>query len=163
MASKRPQVCDRLEIKTIYKWLTQSVRDNCYVALKILSAHASREIEEGRLKERDILRKVSSASPTHHGYNHVVHLFHEFEFESFAGHHVCFVTDVLSYSVPSLQKEMSDPRLPLKFILRLVKHVLKGLEYLHDECNIVHSGMSYTILTADINDRANRVTRFKTW
>ena len=45
---------------------------------------------------------------------------------------------------------MSDPRLPLKFILRLAKHVLKGLEYLHDECNIVHSGMSFIVFHCTI-------------
>ena len=82
------------------------------------------------------------AAPCHHGFQHVVHLLHEFIFDSFAGQHICFVTDVLSYSVPSLQTQLSDRRLPLKFILRLTKHILKGLEYLHDECEIVHSGMS---------------------
>ncbi|PAV18716.1 kinase [Pyrrhoderma noxium] len=122
-------------------WLARDRKYQRYVAIKILSAYASGEIKEGRLSEREILRKVSNASPTYHGYNHVVHLLHEFEFESFAGHHICFVTDVFSYSVSSLQSQLSDPRLPLKFILRLVKHVLKGLEYLHDECNIVHSDL----------------------
>ena len=82
------------------------------------------------------------AAPCHHGFQHVVHLLHEFTFDSFAGQHICFVTDVLSYSVPSLQTQLSDRRFPLKFILRLTKHILKGLEYLHDECEIVHSGMS---------------------
>jgi len=50
--------------------------------------------------------------------------------------------DILSYSVSSLKTQLNDPRLPLKFILRLTKHVLKGLEYLHDECGIIHSGVS---------------------
>lgn len=122
-------------------WLARDRKHDRHVALKILSAHASKEIEAGRLKERDILRKVSSVAPLHHGFNHVIHLLDEFTFESFAGRHNCFVTDVLSYSVPGLQGQLSDPRLPLKFILRLAKHVLKGLEYLHDECKIVHSDL----------------------
>ena len=126
-------------------------------------AHASKENEEGRLRERDILRKVSSVAPTHRGFSHVVHSFHEFTFESFAGHHICFVTDVLSYDIFKLPYNLFPGRLfPPGFVLLLAKHVLKGLEYLHNECNIVHSGMSYTISTADINDGANRVSRFKT-
>ncbi|EJC99394.1 kinase-like protein [Fomitiporia mediterranea MF3/22] len=135
-------------------WLTRDCKDDRFVALKILSSHASREIEAGRLKERDILRKVSSAAPSHHGYQHIVHLLHEFEFESFAGRHICFVTDVSSYSVPNLLKELPDQRLPLKFILRLTKHVLKGLKYLHNECKVVHSDLkpgNLLLLLSDID------------
>jgi serine/threonine-protein kinase SRPK3 len=126
------------------RWLIRMNREDRHVALMALSAHASREIEAGRLRERELLRKVTNASPLHHGFKHVIHLSHEFAFESFAGQHICFVTDVLSYSVPSLQNQLADPRLPLEFILRLTKHVLKGLEYLHDECKVIHSGMFYT-------------------
>ena len=61
-------------------------------------------------------------------------------FREFHGNHICIVTDVLSYSVSNLKKELLDPRLPLKFILRIVKHVLKALEYLHHICRVIHSG-----------------------
>jgi len=135
-------------------------RDNRNVALKVLSAHASREIEAGRLRECDLLQKVTSTSPLHRGFKHVIHLLHEFTFESFAGRHICFVIDVLSYSVPSLQSELSDPRLPLKFVLRLTEDVLKGLEYLNDECKVVHSGISYTFLVI-VTDGSNYLTDLK--
>ena len=141
MVGKRPQVRIMSVNRYLSKWLNRSIRDKCHVALKILTAHASREVEEGRLRERDILRTVSSTAPAHHGYNYVLHLSHEFTFESFAGHHICFVTDVLSYSVYRLPFRFFDPRPSLKFILRLTKHVLKGLDYLHDKCKIVHSGI----------------------
>jgi serine/threonine-protein kinase SRPK3 len=135
-------------------------RERRHVALKILTAYASREIEAGRLRERELLRKATSASPLHHGFKHVIHLSHEFAFRSFVGQHICFVTDVLSYNVPTLQKEIDDPRLPLELILRLTKHVLKGLEYLHDECRMIHSGMFYTPLIVDIG-RSNHLTDLK--
>jgi serine/threonine protein kinase len=118
------------------------IRENRHVAIKILSAYASRKVDAGHLRELDILRTITTAAPSHQGFHHVIHLLHEFTFESFHGSHICFVTDVLSFSVPNLQKELPDSRLPLKFILRLVKHVLKALEYLHDTCEIVHSGTS---------------------
>jgi serine/threonine-protein kinase SRPK3 len=67
--------------------------------------------------------------------------------------------NVLSYSVPSLQKQLSDRRLPLQFILRITKHVLKGLEYLHDECQIIHSGMSSSFRL--VTRRCNYLTDLK--
>ena len=107
----------------------------------MLSTFASREITEGRLAELEMLQRVTNASPLHHGSTHVIRLLHEFTFESFVGHHICFVTDALSYSVSSLKGFLTDPRLPLRLILGLTKQVLKGLEYLHEECGIIHSGM----------------------
>ena len=59
--------------------------------------------------------------------------------------------DVFSYSVSSLQNQLPDPRLPLKFVLRLTKDILKGLEYLHDECKVIHSGMFHAPLPAVVS------------
>jgi len=140
--------------------LTRVNRNDRHVAIKVLSAYASREIEAGRLGERELLRKVTNTSPLHRGFKHVIHLLHEFAFESFVGKHICFVTNVLSYSVPSFQRELEDPRVSVGFILRLTKDVLKGLEYLHDECKIIHSGMFYASLAAVIG-RSNCLTDLK--
>jgi len=142
VVGERPQVRPNNRRFSLNKRLIRVNRDGRHVALKVLSSYASREVEAGRLGERDILRKITTASPLHRGFEHVVHLSHEFTFESYVGQHICFVMDVLSYSVPSLQSQLADPRLPLRFILRLTKHVLKGLEYLHDECKVIHSGVS---------------------
>jgi len=139
VVGERPQVRSKNYRPPLDKQLIQVNRDCRYVALKVLSSYASREVEAGRLRERDLLRKITDTSPTHRGFAHVIHLSYEFTFESYVGQHVCFVMDVLSYSVPSLQSQLADPRLPLRFIL--TKHVLKGLEYLHDECKVIHSGM----------------------
>ena len=142
VVGERPRVRSNSYRFSIEKRLILVNRDGRHVALKVLSSYASREVEAGRLKERDILREITNASPLHRGFEHVIHLSHEFTFESYAGQHICFVMDVLSYSVPSLQSQLTDRRLPLRFILRLTKHVLKGLEYLHDECKVIHSGTS---------------------
>jgi len=125
----------------LYRLLIRIYREDRHVALKLLSSYASKEIEAGRLREREILRKIASAAPLHPGFQHVVHLLEELEFESSLGRHICFITNVLCHNVPGIQSEPPGQRIPLKVILRLVKHVLKGLEYLHDECNVVHSGM----------------------
>ena len=69
---------------------------------------------------------------------------------SFAGKHICFVTDMLSYSVPSLQSQLDDPQLPFKYIIRLTKEILKGLEYLRDERKIIHSDTFYAFSAVGI-------------
>jgi len=128
------------------KRLIRVDRYDYHVALKVLSSYASREIETGRLRERDILRKITNSAPLHPGFQHVVHLLHEFAFESSLGQHICFVTNVLCYNVTGLQRELGGPQPHLKFIMRLTKDVLKGLEYLHDKCEVIHSGTSCVIL-----------------
>ena len=54
--------------------------------------------------------------------------------------------NVLCYNVTGFQRELGGILLPLELILRLAKHVLKGLEYLHDKCKVVHSGTSCVVL-----------------
>ena len=85
----------------------------------------------------------------------MVHLLDEFAFESFLGRHICFVTNVLCYNVPGLQGEMDDLLFPLRFILHLTKQILKGLEYLHDECDVVHSGMPLTVFIGRSDHRVD--------
>lgn len=136
------------------------IRADRHVAIKVLSAHASSEVESGRLRELDLLRKVTNASPLHHGSGHVVQLFHEFSFDSFAGRHICFVMDVLSYSISSLRSQLNNQRFPLRFILRIAKDVLKGLDYLHNECQIVHSGVSAFLFPISTG-RCNYLTDLK--
>jgi len=155
VVGERPQVRSNNYRFSLDKWPIRVNRKGRHVALKVLSSYASREVEAGRPRERDILRKITNASPLHRGFAHVIHLSHEFTFESYTGQHICFVMDVLSYSVPSLQSQLADPRLPLRFILRLTKHVLRGLEYLHDECKVIYSGMSCVPIAVGIGSTHN--------
>ncbi|KAF8812625.1 hypothetical protein BYT27DRAFT_6403795 [Phlegmacium glaucopus] len=66
-------------------WLARDRKENRHVALKILSVHASREVDAGRLRELSILRTIAAAAPSHQGFHHVLHFLHEFTFESFYG------------------------------------------------------------------------------
>ena len=45
------------------------------------------------------IQNVAKTSSLRQGFQHVIHLLHEFTFETSAGQHVYFVTDVLSYNV----------------------------------------------------------------
>jgi serine/threonine-protein kinase SRPK3 len=103
-----------------------------HVALKILSAHATggRRGVSPRITVT-ILRAITATDASHPGHGLVVHLLHEFTFDSFYGKPICFVTDVLRLSVTNMKKLLlPDPRLPLRIVLLIVKHALKALEYL---------------------------------
>lgn len=118
-----------------------TLRENRHVALKLLSAYATRAHEVGQLHdELAVLARIASAAPAHAGYAHVNRLLHQFAFDSHAGHHTCFVLGVTACDVAALQDRQRDRRLPLRSILRLTHDVLQGLRYLHDECGIVHCG-----------------------
>ncbi|OCH94721.1 kinase-like protein [Obba rivulosa] len=122
-------------------WLAKDQKLQKSVAIKMLTAFGSREIQLGRMKEMEMLKKIASANPSHPGFRHVGKLLHDFEFNSFAGTHVCAVTDVLSFDVPGLLIHSNESRLPLKLVLKLVRDTLKGLSYLHDECKIIHTDL----------------------
>ena len=70
---------------------------------------------------------------------------HEFYWTARLSCLVSVVTDVLSYSVQSLQD-----RLPFEFILRFTTRVSQGLEYLHDEYGTVYSGAFLVFLVDTI-------------
>ncbi|GJJ08243.1 hypothetical protein Clacol_002452 [Clathrus columnatus] len=123
-------------------WLARDRLNDRHVALKILSAYGSKRTATGQLTESKVLARLASSNPSHRGFPHVLPFLEEFTFESFAGQHVCFVTEPLSFNVPTLRSYLPNKVFPLKLILNLVEDLLKGLEYLHDECGIVHSDLS---------------------
>ena len=118
-------------------------RDDRRVALKVLSAHALREIEPGWLRERYLLRRAT-----------IYHLFITDSNTSsvsrtssdskvppastFASSRTCSAT---AFQVCKPSSPTHD--FPSKLRLRLTKHVLKGLESLHDEYKVIHSGTSH--------------------
>lgn len=58
------------------------------------------------------------------------------------------ITEVLGYSlnyIRNLGKD-GDRRVQTGVVKRVVKQVLRGLEYLHDVCGIVHTGNHFTHL-----------------
>lgn len=42
--------------------------------------------------------------------------------------------------VSFLQQRFDDEKLPTFYVKFVVKFLLRGLEYLHDECHVVHTG-----------------------
>ena len=60
------------------------------------------------------------------------------------GDHVSLVTDVCGSDTLQLQESQPNGALPVHVIKRIIKHTLLGLDYLHRECGVIHTGKSQT-------------------
>ena len=118
-------------------------REQKHVAIKILSAHATKLAESKQLAEIDIcgtLQHESATSPPDPGLRYVVQPLDIFTFEGSAGKHFCVVTEPFAYSLSALFDVMGTKQLPLKRIMEWLKFTLLALRFLHDTCGIVHAG-----------------------
>ena len=116
-----------------------------YVAVKVLTVHATACVLDGLLVEADSLRTIKSANPDHPGYRHCLHLYDASYDESYHGPHICLVTNLLGANVISLRRLQPNGRavIPVAVTKRIIKQTLLALDYLHRECKLVHTGMCF--------------------
>ncbi|OCH96308.1 kinase-like protein [Obba rivulosa] len=129
-------------------WLARDRGEESFVALKILTCEATGTMSPGpnqRSDEQRMLEKIGSAQPTHPGFQHTLKYHDSFQFKGPHGMHCCLVTEALGYSLDYLRKsrDEGDRRVPPSIVKKVVKQVLLGLDYLHQECGIVHSDLKH--------------------
>lgn len=93
--------------------------------------------------ETEILSKISEASrqSSHGGSAHVLHLLDKFKHRGPNGEHVCLVFDVLGHHLDFQTARYEDGKLPVKAVKIIARQLLLGLDYLHRECGIIHTGI----------------------
>lgn len=93
--------------------------------------------------ETEILSKISEVSrqSSHGGSAHVLHLLDKFKHRGPNGEHVCLVFDVLGHHLDFQTARYEDGKLPVKAVKIIARQLLLGLDYLHRECGIIHTGM----------------------
>lgn len=92
--------------------------------------------------EMEILSKIGEASRqvSHEGRNHVLHLLDKFKHKGPHGEHFCLVFDVLGHHMDFQTAKYEDGRLPVKTVKVIARQLLLGLDFLHRECGIIHTG-----------------------
>jgi serine/threonine-protein kinase SRPK3 len=95
--------------------------------------------EPGILK---VLQKNNSHSP---GYGHICHLHDSFIHQGPNGNHICLVLEAMGLSVLDLYGALPGA-MPLELLERVCKHVLYALQYLHEECGIIHTGKMFQFI-----------------
>ena len=128
--------------------------ENRHSALKVVKS-AGRYAETAR-DEIKLLRQVMAANPTHVGRNHIVSFFDSFTHsplhhpspaygsvsQSSATSpdvHICIVFEPLGENLLTLVERHKTSGVPIPLVKIITKQVLQGLQYLHDECELVHT------------------------
>lgn len=90
--------------------------------------------------ESAFLRRMQELSPQSPGLRYLVQLRDEILIAFGSSHHLCLVLEPLSENLRSFASRWPDNRLPLPLVQRIARQLLLGVDYMHRECKIVHTG-----------------------
>ena len=114
-----------------YRW--QSERT---VALKILNGCYA----ESASNLLDTEQTVAQKNPSHQGYGVTRHCLESFELKGPDKTHLCLVYEAMREPMSVFQKRFENRRMPLPVAKAYIHLLLLGLQYLHAECRITHTG-----------------------
>ncbi|KAH9945629.1 kinase-like protein [Amylocystis lapponica] len=118
-------------------WLVKDTQANRHSALKVVKS-AGRYAETAR-DEIKLLGQVMDANLAHPGRDHVVAFLDSFQHCSPEDIHVCIVFEPLGENLLALIERHKKTGVPPALVKLITRQVLLGLEYLHDECDLVHT------------------------
>ena len=105
------------------------------VTLKIANNNASSADHE-----REIEKRISTANPSHRGRSLIRTFLDSFEVKGPEGSYSCLVYPPMREPLSMYQRRFDDRRMPLPLIKTYIRALLTGLDYLHRECRVVHTG-----------------------
>ncbi|KAJ3334092.1 serine/threonine protein kinase, CMGC group [Gonapodya sp. JEL0774] len=120
-------------------WLARDGRTHRLVALKIVKS--APHYTETALDEIKLLEKVVTANGNSVGRKCVVELVDWFKVRGVNGTHICMAFEVLGPNLLTLIRQYKHRGIPIATVKRVTKQVLKGLDYLHRECGIIHTDL----------------------
>ncbi len=84
----------------------------------------------------DKVRKVRDSTEQ----QHVIHMLDHFPLISTHGIHSCLVLEPLGLSIEEPTRRTLPNKFPIPMCRQIIKQVLLGLDFLHRQCGIVHTG-----------------------
>ncbi|KIK71356.1 hypothetical protein GYMLUDRAFT_150307 [Collybiopsis luxurians FD-317 M1] len=120
-------------------WLVKDNQLHRHSALKVVKS-AGRYAETAR-DEIKLLSRVASFSPSHPGRQHIVSFLDSFSHLTPEASHVCIVFEPLGENLLALIERNKKKGVPRALVKLIAKQVLLGLQYLHDECDLVHTDL----------------------
>ncbi|OCH88852.1 kinase-like protein [Obba rivulosa] len=130
-------------------WLARQQSSGTFAALKLLANDVS---DVRKLHELEYLQRMRDQSPTHPGHSHVLHLLDHFDLEGPEEQHLCLVTEPLAQDLHSFSTRWRGSFLPFELIKRISRQVILGLQYMHEECNIIHTDIKPANIMMVVNN-----------
>ena len=96
--------------------------------------------------ELNIYKRINADSKNHPGRNSVRSLIDSFEVHGPEGMHRCLVHYPLWDSVSTFLSRNPVHRLPYPVLAFVLKRVFLALDFLHAECQLIHTGMCSHLL-----------------
>ncbi|KAG2023644.1 CMGC/SRPK protein kinase [Coprinopsis cinerea AmutBmut pab1-1] len=127
-----------------------SIRSGVHSALKVVKS-AGRYAETAR-DEIKLLSRVASVSPDHPGRAHIVSFLDSFSHQGPESSHICIVFEPLGENLLALIERNKKKGVPKALVKIIAKQVLLGLQYLHDECDLVHTDIKPENILISIPD-----------
>lgn len=95
--------------------------------------------------ELKIYKRIETASKTHPGSNAVRSLLDTFDVDGPEDKHRCLVHPPLWESVWTFLHRNPIQRLPSPVLALVLQRLFLALDYLHSECQIIHTGMCFRL------------------
>ena len=90
-------------------------------------------------------------NPFHEGFRYVRTVVDNFEAAGPDGTHLCLVYEPMREPLWRFQQRWEDNKIPPSLLKVYLKFLLQGLNYLHSECHIIHTGGFKTLPDVDID------------
>lgn len=104
--------------------------------------------------EHIIEKHISTADPSQHGRSLMRTSLEKFEIKGPGGIHQCLVYSPLREPLSMYQKRFKGGKMPLPLAKTYIRVLLTGLDYLHKESRIVHTGnVVASLFTSDADLR----------
>ncbi|XP_050815788.1 SRSF protein kinase 2-like isoform X9 [Gopherus flavomarginatus] len=118
-------------------WLCRDMVEKRRVAVKV--AKGGESFAEAAQDEISLLQCVSSMKKKDRAGENIVHCLDDFKMIGANGFHVCLVFELLGPSLRCLLRSHGAQGLPLPFVKKALQQVLAGLQFLHTNCQIIHT------------------------
>ncbi|KAG7450208.1 kinase-like protein [Guyanagaster necrorhizus] len=131
-------------------WLVKDAHLQRHSALKVVKS-AARYAETAR-DEIKLLSQVASFSPTHPGRQHLVSFLDSFSHQGPEASHICIVFEPLGENLLALIERNKKHGVSRALVKVITRQILLGLQYLHDECDLVHTDIKPENILISIPD-----------
>lgn len=90
--------------------------------------------------ELNVSRLVGQANPSHRGLSYVRTIVDSFTISGLHGNHICLVYEAMREPLWLFERRCKRGRFTLGLLKGYLRLLLTGLDYLHTECHIIHTG-----------------------